>query len=105
MRLGIQAKWALLSAVAVGVATIPPSVSTVLRVYRQMESDAHREAESVVKLLASVCGEPMVDNDDLAIDRALNAALASGYGVRYAVVLSPDGTIVASRPEIHAGEK
>ena len=111
MRLGIQTKWAMWSAAAVGTALAAASLVSVNLVTREMAASASKEAESVAALLAEFILEPMLDLEnpdtaadaDLAFGRAIET-VRQQQGVRYAAIYKSDGDILNSWPDYKIGQ-
>ena len=103
--LGIRAKWTLASAAALALAMIPAGYLSIDRVRASMTESAHRSGNALAQQMADFSTEAVLNEDDLAMARAVDTTMRQ-EGVRYAVMLAPDGTVLASSGAASlAGEK
>lgn len=97
MRLGIQSKWAGLSAVAVGTALVLAAATSIRLVSTEMQESARRSTEAAAAQLAEFGAEAAVQQDNLTLQKAADT-LRLQPGIRYAAVYDTEGTVLAASP-------
>ena len=97
MRLGIQSKWAGLSALAVGSALVLAAATSIRLVSSEMQESARRQTEAAAAQLAEFGSEAAVQQDNLTLQKAADI-LRQQPGIRYAAVFDIEGTVLASSP-------
>lgn len=104
MRLGIQSKWAALSAVAVGAALLLSASVSIGLVSEEMNVSAQRAAEGSAQQLAEFIPESVVQEDSPLIQKAADTTRGQP-GIVYAAVFDTQGRVLAASPSGYLIEK
>lgn len=98
MRVGIQSKWAALSAVAVGAALLLSASVSIGLVQKEMRDSARDASKNTATLLAKFSEEAVVPPEDiLTLQKAVDTTTRQP-GIRYAVVFDLGGKVLAAAP-------